>query len=80
MKFVQIHEVDGEQEATIVEADNYKSAAADPGKFFETTKSGEWEGKDVALVGVYELGQVNHLGAVVEVMELKSQLTKIQEG
>lgn len=69
IKFLVIHNVDGEDELEIVEAEN----ATDALKLAGTKQmlfTREWEGKEVATVAIHEIGNVNHLSSINKVFDL----------
>lgn len=69
IKFLVIHNVDGEDELEIVEAEN----ATDALKLAGTKQmlfTREWEDKEVTTVAIHEIGNANHLSSINKVFDL----------
>lgn len=62
MKFVVIQEVNGKEVANVVEAESPIEAIHT--LTFNVFFHGESKGKDVATIGVYDIGNYNHLIAI----------------
>lgn len=82
IKFLVIHNVDGEDELEIVEAENAKDALKLAGtKQMLFTR--EWEGKEVTTVAIHEIGNVNHLSSINKVFDLhryyNEKIKKLEE-
>lgn len=64
MLFVVEKEVDGVKKYGVFEAETVKGAMNAEPMITEDGRPKEPEGKEVAITGVYEVGQVNHLDAI----------------
>lgn len=69
IKFLVIHNVDGEEELEIVESEN----ATDALKLAGTKQmlfTREWKGKEVKTTAIHEIGRVNHLSSINKIFDL----------
>ncbi|MGM0260436.1 hypothetical protein [Enterococcus sp. AZ102] len=82
IKFLVIHDVDGEEELEIMEAEN----ATDALKLAGTKQmlfTREWAGKEVKTTAIHEIGNVNHLSSINKVFDLhryyNERIKKLEE-
>lgn len=71
MKFVIVNEVDGVNEFKVVEAENAIEALNEDWDVTDIL-SGKNQGKEVATVGIYEVGNFNHLVTINNDMHIRS--------